>query len=208
MRVQIGRYVGKLSVFGLILTGMTAAALTADGPRLADCFGFKPVEVYKLDPRISGLIIRDLDGDKIDDIAVVNNGRSRIDLLLLGSRAKAEPAADPKTKAKREPNELDSDRRMRVASVSVNKEVVSLAAGDFNGDGKLDLAFYGTPAELVILHGEGNGKFSEAKKINTGEAVEAPGALTVGDLNRDGRDDLALLTQGEVITILQGGGVS
>ena len=36
-------------------------------------------------------------------------------------------------------------------------------------------------------------KFREAKRINTGEAVESGTALAVGDLNRDGRDDLALL---------------
>ena len=31
--------------------------------------------------RIGNLLLKDLDGDKIDDIVVVNNGRSRIDLL-------------------------------------------------------------------------------------------------------------------------------
>ncbi len=200
MRVQAGNSVKKLCVFGLFLVQISANARAADEPKLADYFGFQPVEVYKLDPRVSGMLIRDLDGDKIDDIAIANNGRSRIDLLL-SSKAPADD--EPKTKAKRETNELDGDRRMRLAPVAVNKEIVSLAVGDFNADGKADLAYYGTPAELIILPGEGNGKFGEPKKINTGEAVEAPGALTVGDLNRDGRDDLALLTSGEVITILQ-----
>ena len=186
---------------GLALA-MGAAALAADEPRLADHFGFLPVEVYKLDPRISGMLVRDLDGDKIDDIVVVNNGRSRIDLLL-SSKAAAADAAGAEPKEKPETNEVASDRRMRPMSVSVNKEIVSLVAGDFNGDGKLDLAYYGTPAEVVILPGEGKGKFGEARKINSGEAVEAAAALTVGDLNRDGRDDLALLTPGEVVTILQ-----
>ncbi len=188
----------------LILASARASDAT-DEPRLADYFGFLPTEVYKLDPRITGLIVRDLDGDKVDDVAVVNNGRSRIDLLL--SSKKPSDAAEPEAKkTSQEPNHLENDRRMRLVSVSVTKEIQSLAVGDFNGDGKADLAFYGTPAELVILHGEGKGKFDDPKKINTGEAVEAPGALTVGDLNGDGRDDLALLTSGEVITILQGEG--
>jgi hypothetical protein len=187
-----------------LILGSAHSGRAADEPRLADYFGFLPVEVYKLDPRITGLLVRDLDGDKVDDIAVVNNGRSRIDLLL--SSRKPGDAAEAEPKKSQEPNHLENDRRMRLVSVSVTKEVVSLAAGDFDGDGKADLAFYGTPAELIILHGEGKGKFDDPKKINTGEAVEAPGALTVGDLNGDGRDDLALLTSAEVITILQGEG--
>ncbi len=202
VRARYGRQLAWAS--GLLL-GMTTAgaAMPADEPRLADHFGFLPVEVYKLDPRINGVLVRDLDGDKIDDVVVVNNGRSRIDLLL-SSKKGDEGKPEAKPTEKKETNEVTSDRRMRLVSVSVNKEIVSLVAGDFNGDGKLDLAFYGTPAEIVILFGEGKGKFGEVRKINSGEAIEAPGVLTVGDLNRDGRDDLALLTPGEVVTILQG----
>jgi hypothetical protein len=189
---------GAALIFGAGHEGVEARP--ADEPRLADYFGFLPTEVYKLDPRINGLLIRDLDGDKIDDVAVVNNGRSRIDLLLSSKKPGDAPEPEPK---KAEANEVKGDRRMRLVSLSVNKEVVSLAAGDFNGDGKVDLAFYGEPAELVILHGEGKGKFGDARKINTGEAIQSPGSLTVGDLNHDGRDDLALLSSGEIVTVLQ-----
>jgi hypothetical protein len=195
---------GAALALPLMAGGRAVAADPPDGdPRIADYFGFQPLEVYKLDPRINGMLIRDFDGDKVDDIAVVNNGRSRIDLLLT---TKKPGGAETEPRKKKEANEVDNDRRMRLVSLAVNKEVVSLAAGDFNGDGKVDLAFYGTPAELLVLYGEGKGKFSEPKRINTGEAIESQGALTVGDLNRDGRDDLALLTQGEVVTILQGEG--
>ena len=63
---------------------------------------------------------------------------------------------------------------MRLVSIPVNKEVVSVDTGDFNGDGKPDLVFYGTPAEVEILFNEGKGHFGNPKKINTGEAVERP----------------------------------
>ena len=196
-----GRW-ARIAGLGLALMGPTVApAADGDDPRIADYFGFRPIEVYKLDARIAGLLVRDLDGDKIDDIAVVNNGRSRIDLLL--STKKPGDAPEP-TPTKGEANEVRNDRRMRQANIAVNKEVVSLAAGDFNGDGKADLAFYGTPAELVVLPGLGGGKFGEPKRINTGEAIEGQGVLTAGDLNGDGKDDLALLTQGEIIAIYQG----
>src|SRR5207248_1899070 len=131
---------------GLLASFGGAAWAGGDEPRLADYFGFLPLEVYKLDPRITNLILKDLYGDKVDDIIVVNNGRSRIDMLLSGKKPgkgeNAAPAPD------REPNQIASDKRMRLVSVPVNKEVVSLQVGDLDGDGRPDLAFYGTPAEI------------------------------------------------------------
>jgi hypothetical protein len=187
----------------LLALGQAAGAgLAGDESRLADYFGFLPLEIYKLDTRITGLVLVDLDGDRTNDIVVINNARSRIDLLLSGKKAAPGDGAGS-TRSKDAPNELAHDRRMRLVSVPVNKEVVSLQAGDLNGDGKPDLVFYGTPAELIVLTNDGSGDFRQAKAINSGEAVESGTALAVGDLNRDGRDDLALLEANELVLVYQ-----
>ena len=80
-------------------------------PKLADYFGFQPLELYKLDTRIGNLQVVDLDGDKIDDIIVTNNGRSRIDLLLSTTKAADDKPSRP---FRKDPNELEYDRRMRL----------------------------------------------------------------------------------------------
>ncbi len=185
-------------LFGFAMVGGQRWANGADEGRLADYFGFRPLEIYKLDSRITNLLIRDLDGDKTADVAVVNNGRSRIDLLL-STKGSADGGSPTD-----EPNQVPSDRRMRLRSLPVNKEIVSLQAGDFDGDGKPDLAFYGTPAELTILYNQGEGRFGKPKTVATGEAAQGGNVLAVGDLNRDGKDDLALLGETEVIAIYQG----
>ena len=69
-------------VFGAFLVAGPTAVAQAPSAKLADYFGFLPLEIYKLDNRIGNLQLKDLDGDKVDDIIVSNNGRSRIDLLL------------------------------------------------------------------------------------------------------------------------------
>ncbi len=92
---------------------------------------------------------------------------------------------------------------MRLVSLPVNKQVVSLQTGDFNGDGRADLVFFGLPSGLEIHHNKGNGKFGDVKKINVGDAIDTPGMLSVGDFDKDGRDDLALITKDEIVLIAQ-----
>jgi hypothetical protein len=180
--------------------GVLSAQQPGESPKLGEYFGFQPLEIYKLERRIGNLMIRDLDGDKTGDIIVGNNARSRIDLLLSTKRPAGEAESRP---FRKDINDLDFDRRMRLSSIPVNKEVVSIDTGDFNGDGKPDLVYYGTPAEVEILFNEGAGRFGGGKRISTGEAVESPGALAVGDLDQDGRDDIALVAENDLIFVYQ-----
>lgn len=193
------RTTGAFAAAGALAIVWSAVAVApAQEPKLGDYFGFLPLEIYKLDNRIGNLVLADLDGDKTLDVIAANNGRSRIDLLL--SRKKSVDDEKPEST---EANQVPSDGRLRLKSLPVNKEVVSIQAGDFNGDGKTDIAFYGTPAELTILLNDGEAGFADSRRVNVGEAIEGQGALTAGDLNRDGRDDLALITSEEVVVVRQ-----
>ncbi len=195
--LQAALLIGSLTALGAL---KASAEPPAGTPKLADYFGFQPIEIYKLERRIGNLMIRDLDGDKTGDIIVSNNARSRIDLLLSTKRSNDEAESRP---FRKEANDLEFDRRMRLASIPVNKEVVSLGVGDFNADGKPDLVYYGTPAEVEILFNEGSGRFGGSKKISSGDALEAPGSLAVGDLDQDGRDDIILLAANDLVFIYQ-----
>src|SRR5690242_205028 len=105
-------------------------------------FGFLPPEQFPIDNMISQLRFADLDGDGLNDLIVVNNSRSKINLLY-NQTGKTNAAAYLKRSSKREINELPPDARFRMESIASEKRISCLIAADLNGDGRPDLAYYG-----------------------------------------------------------------
>lgn len=74
----------------------------------------------------------------------------------------------------------------------------AVLAGDFNGDGKLDLAVLFSNG-VTIYFGEGDGSFQQAATYPTGGGASW---ILAGDLNNDGRLDLVMTTTSSVTTLL------
>ena len=81
----------------------------------------------------------------------------------------------------------------------------SVAVGDFNGDGRQDLAVANSGSDNVsILLGDGAGGFSAATNFSAGGI---PVSVAVGDFNGDGKQDLAVVnTDSDNVSILLGNG--
>lgn len=96
--------------------------------------------------------------------------------------------------------ELQAARRFRVGEL-----LESAAIGDFNRDGKKDVAVLdGYSSAVNVLFGDGDARFGEQRVISVGLN---PVAVVAGDFNRDGNTDLITANNGDrSLSILIGNG--
>ncbi len=184
---------------GLLFSSL--AAVAEDGPDLSKHYGFGPVEVYKLDDRSSSLRAAELTGDGRTDLLTIDNGHSRLDLL----RQREKPPANPDKAPAGQVNFVPNSWRFEHDKIAVDREVVSLVTGDFDGDGRTDLAYVGKPDRLIVRHGSGeaDGGFKAAVEQRLPDLAETGLMLAAGDLNGDGRTDLAVLGKQKTYIALQ-----
>lgn len=69
-------------------------------------------------------------------------------------------------------------------------DIWAMNTGDFNNDGKLDLAYLDSSSTLHVLLGNGDGTFRDGQDIPL--PVGIGGGVAVADINQDGRLDIVL----------------
>jgi len=131
--------------------------------------------------------------DSFPDLAVANQFSNNVTILLGQGSGQFAPAPG--------------------SPVGVGTRPASVAVGDFNADGRPDLAIANyDSSNVTVLLGNGDGTFTPAPSSPVG-GVARPAFMAVGDFNTDGRPDLAVANYGGLgtfttLTILlgQGGG--
>jgi hypothetical protein len=190
------RFLASLSFLAATMTSLLASA----APTNDVFFGFLGPETFPIDPFISDLRTADIDGDGLTDIIIVNNSRSKINILY-NQTGKTNLTVAAKTKP--ELNELPPDARFRIDSIASEKRIAALVVTDLNGDKRPDIAYYGEPKELVVQYNEGTNGWSSPKRWPIDDGQLTQNAMSSGDLTGSGRPGLLLLGENHIYWLAQ-----
>jgi hypothetical protein len=226
---RMGRVVGDGGSFGIAwYRNLGAGSWERRDDRAQDFYG-------------ESLTLGDFDGDGDDDVAVGSNlfGSSRLLVLSQGeSRWKGgdvlsvRPGVNPSIAVA----DFDGDSELELAvghqtyeggswrfgldlhrragdgswkrhgiwTLSGQDRLLSIAAGDIDGDGRPDLAAASANGRVVVLRNDGGARFT-LENAALGEGRENCGGYRVAieDLDGDGRGDLAISFAGEESGLLQ-----
>lgn len=156
-------------------------------------FGFGDPKVIKLDWSTRSLRVSDLDGDGLEDMAVINNDSSQIELLY---QLDADgPSGETKRRLERDRwTPVLEDALFEKDKVAVGVPMFDLGVGDLNGDGLPDLAYTARDVPLTIRFQSEGGKWIDSQEFDGFEALGWNSTLEVVDVDGDDRLEVVLLS--------------
>jgi hypothetical protein len=178
----------------IALTALLARPAAADEPPLADFFGFDGLEIVKIGRQAGPMAVVDMNGDGLNDVIIVNNHFSRIELHY--QRPNASPDNEPAAPTR--VNEFPDHWRFRRDNLSVTHAVTALTPFDFDEDGDMDIIYTGLPSEIVFLEQSSPGVFKVARRHRVKGVEGNRSAFAIKDVIGDERPELLCLVAGDI----------
>lgn len=183
--------------FLFFLAGAACAAPTAE----TELF-FDGPEVIKLDWNTACPRVGDFNGDGLQDLVVLNQDRARIEFLLQRKAGVKEGEPERTSRTDRW-NPILEVSRLDKQPLVIGQNAYSLAVGDWNGDGRPDIAYTDDDDKLVLRTQGKPGDWSQKKEFTLDSTADDSDVLLAVDLNGDSHADLALLTDTRLMVWLQ-----
>ena len=160
-------------------------------------FQFAGPKIMELDQKIQGMISGDLDNDGRKDLLIANNQEMKLECLYQRTEAELNKEAKENIEsAYIQP--VYSDLPFLRKQVLLGEFVFSLNTIDFDDDGKCDIVYVGKTKKLTVLFQSEKGKWDDSWSYDESEVLEYGDTLSVADINKDGKEDLAVLNKGNV----------
>lgn len=184
----------------LLLPALAAASLSASAANPVLLGG---PEIARVTWDTRSMVSADFDGDNRLDAAVVNNDSAKI--IILYQRAPGDASLKNQRRAvsrNRWEPELE-DSRFEKVSIPADQRHFAMAAADFDGDGRPDLALTGMEDALVVKYQAADGTFARSWKWKDFEPSQSTQGMVSADFNGDKRADLAVMGKGRLLVFLQ-----
>ena len=172
---------------------LTTCYQTPDVPDLGDYFGFSDLEIIKIGDDAGPMYTGDVNGDGLMDILVINNRKSRIDLLLQKTGVSPEDTATV-TRA----NEIPEHWRFDKKRVMVAHNVSALALHDFNGDGLTDIIYASNPSTVVFMEQLPEGNFKKTRTHRVSNLGASRSAFSIKNIIDDPDPELITIVKGNI----------
>ena len=186
------RHIGCLTLVGLV--GALVGSASGQEPGLAEYYGFQGLEMVKIGRNAGPMTVADIDGDGLLDLIVVNNHASRIEVHYQKPGASPEDEVIPTGRV----NEFPEHWRFRRQELSVSHRVAAVVPFDFDGDGRMDLIYAGSPPELVFMRQTAAGEFQIARRHRIKKLAANRNGLAIADVMGDATVELLALVDGEI----------
>ncbi len=161
---------------------------------------FTEADFIKAGQGISCLVLADINGDGVKEALFVNNNKGEIDIL----RRRGPQEAEKQETDYEDINRVPDSERFKLATHAVSDKITSMAVADMNGDGRPDIVFDGDIDGLSVLDQNADGTFGSPRRIAKVEVANRPDALTVVDLDGDGKKEVVALGKTELNILREG----